>query len=115
LPDIIDTHTVDDALKDVGFHMIDSYDLIARGPKTDIPWYDPLNFKWYPPQNWQFSRLGNFLSHAMLRTFEIVRLAPPGTVRVSTMLETGAEGLAEGGKKKIFTPSYLVLVQKPLK
>jgi len=115
LPDIIDTKAVDAALKEVGFEIIDNYDLIAKCPETDYPWYDPLTFKWYPAQNWQFSRVGQFVSHAMLRTFEIVRLAPPGTVKVSSMLELGAEGLAEGGKRKIFTPSYLVLVQKPSK
>jgi sterol 24-C-methyltransferase len=58
--------------------------------------------------------MGVWLNHGMLRLFEIFRLAPPGTVKVSEMLVTGAEGLVDGGKLKIFTPSYLILAQKPL-
>jgi len=49
----------------------------------------------------------------MLKLLEIVRLAPAGTLKVSEMLETGAVGLVAGGKKKIFTPSYFILAQKP--
>jgi len=113
LPDLVNTRTVDEALRDVGFEITENFDLIAMCPKTDIPWYDPLNFKWFPPQNLQFCMVGQWLSHAMLRLFEILKLAPPGTVKVSTMLEIGAEGLVQGGKTNVFTPSYFVLAQKP--
>jgi len=114
LPDLVDTKAVDAALKEVGFEILETRDIVADTPPQDVPWYDPLNLSWWPPRNLQFTSGGIWLSHAMLRLFEIVRLAPEGTVKVSQMLETGAEGLVAGGKKKIFTPSYFILAQKPL-
>jgi len=114
LPDLIGTSLVDAALKEVGFTIIETHDIIVDTPPEDIPWYDPLNFSWWPPKNFQFTTIGTLLTHGMLKFFEIVRLAPPGTLKVSEMLETGAVGLVRGGKKGLFTPSYFILAQKPL-
>ncbi|RKO90511.1 sterol methyltransferase C-terminal-domain-containing protein [Blyttiomyces helicus] len=45
---------------------------------------------------------------------ETLRLAPPGTRKVSTLLNLAAENLVKGGEKHLFTPMYFFLARKPL-
>ncbi|KAF7144284.1 hypothetical protein RHSIM_Rhsim05G0184300 [Rhododendron simsii] len=48
-----------------------------------------------------------------LMVLECVGLAPKGSQRVQAFLEKSAEGLFDGGRKGIFTPTYFFLVRKP--
>jgi len=114
LPDIAHTSVIDAALKEVGFEILETRDVVTDTPKNDIPWFEPLQGTWFPPKKIQITPLGSRLSNKILKFLEIINIAPPGTEKVSIMLQTGAEGLVRGGEQKIFTPSYFFLVQKPL-
>jgi len=114
LPDLANTHVIDAALKEVGFEILETRDVIADTPVGDIEWYDPLIPGFFPPKALQLTQIGRALGNAALRFMEWVHIVPPGTYKVSQMLITGADGLVAGGKEKIFTPSYFFLVQKPL-
>jgi len=114
LPDIAHTSVIDSALKEVGFEILETRDVVADTPKDDIPWFEPIQGRWFPPKKIQLTSLGSSLCNGMLKLFEIIRIAPPGTEKVSVMLQVGADGLVRGGEQKVFTPSYFFLVQKPL-
>jgi sterol 24-C-methyltransferase len=46
---------------------------------------------------------------------ETLRIAPKGTMSVSSFLKKGADGLVAGGKKGIYTVMYFTVARKPLK
>jgi len=48
----------------------------------------------------------------MCTVLEAIRIAPKGTVRVSSLLNATALDLVEGGEKQLFTPSYYFLARK---
>jgi len=115
LPDIATTQEIDAALKEVGFQILETRDVIAEGASDDVAWYDLLEFSLFPPKNLQFSAPGKWISNTALSVLEFVGIVPKGTVGVSAMLQVGGQGLVLGGQKKIFTPAYFFLCQKPFK
>ena len=110
--EIIFTHEVDAAMRDVGFELLEARDL-AEEIGASIPWYEPLVGSGLSLTTFRSSRVGRWATHQSLNLLEILRIVPRGTTLVSSMLNRGASGCAEAGQLGIFTPMYLVLGRKP--
>ena len=113
LPDLRSTAECLQALKDVGFIVEQEYDLASS---SDVPWYDPIDAtKAFSLRNFRTSKVGRAMSHYAVWALEKLRIAPPGTVDVSSFLVKGADALVVGGKLNIFTPMFFTLARKPEK
>ncbi len=109
---IDDPQTVNDALRSVGFEVLETRDLsVQTGPS--IPWYQPLAGSGISFASFRSSRIGRFVTHNTLRALETLRLAPKGTVRVSETLNLCASAMVEAGRLGIFTPMYFIHSRKP--
>ena len=111
-PDIALTHEVDDALRQVGFELLEARDLAAEAP-PGIPWYQPLVGSGLSFANFRCSAVGHRLVHGILWLLERLRIVPRGTADVAAMLNVGAAAFAEAGRLGIFTPMYFILARKP--
>ena len=99
LLDIDDKQTVDDALRTVGFEVLETRDLaIQTGPS--IPWYEPLAGSGISVAAFRSSRVGRWATQNLLRTLEALRIAPKGSVRVSEMLNLCADAMVEAGQAR---------------
>ena len=109
---IDDRQTVDDAIRTVGFEVLEARDLAEQaGPS--IPWYQPLVGSGISFASFRSSSIGRWVTHHSLRALEALRIAPEGAVRVSGTLNMCASALAEAGRLGIFTPMYFVHARKP--
>ena len=91
-----DQQTVDNALRSVGFEVLEPRDLsIQTGPS--IPWYQPLIGSGVSFASFRSTRFGGWVTHNSLKALEALHIAPQGTVRVSETLNICAAGLAEAG------------------
>ena len=112
LQDIARPHQVDDALREVGFELLESEDLAERaGP--GIPWYQPLAGSRFSFAAFRSSKTGRAVTHGALLLLESLRIVPKGTVRVSGLLNMCAAAMVESGRLGIFTPMYWVYARKP--
>lgn len=112
LPTLTTAAKVVEALEQSGFEVIDHYDANAgQHSEHQIPWYDGLNGKW-SLTGFRMTRTGRALTHVMVWTLELLRIAPKGSVDVSGMLNATADDLVLSGKYQIFTPSYFFVAQK---
>jgi sterol 24-C-methyltransferase len=115
LPDLRSSDEAVAALKAAGFVVEEAYDLAE---KSDLPWYAPID----PDQKlslrnlsgFRTTRVGRTVTHVAVSLLEKVRLAPPGSTTVSSLLVKGADALVAGGKAKIFSPMFFTLARKPL-
>ena len=112
LLDIDDMPTIDAALEQVGFEILEARD-IALQPQTPIPWYQPLAGTRFSIAGVRSSPLGRLLTINTLRVLETLRIAPKGSVRIAETLETCVRGLVGTGRLGIFTPMYFVHARKP--
>ena len=104
--------TIDDALRTVGFEVLETRDLAVQdGPS--IPWYQPLAGSGLSFASFRSSRIGRMLTQGTLRAMETLRVAPRGTVRVSEMLNLCADGMVAAGRLGIFSPMYFIHARKP--
>ncbi len=111
LPDLVHTSEIDKSLKDVGFELLETKDLLTEGhPET--PWYEPLR-SGVSLQGFRNSRAGAFLTHQVVRVLETLKLSPKGTVDTHEMLRRAQKALVESGELGIFTPMYFFLARKP--
>ncbi len=109
---IDDYQTVDDALRTVGFEVLEARDLaVQTGPS--IPWYQPLVGSGLSIAAFRSSRVGRWLTENTLRALETLRLAPKGTARVAETLNLCAAAMVEAGRLGIFTPMYFIHARKP--
>ena len=112
LMDIDDCETVNDALKTVGFEVLETRDLaVQNGPS--IPWYQPLVGSGLSLAGFRSSRVGRWVTTNSLRVLETLRIVPGGSVRVSQTLNLCAAAMADAGRLGIFTPMYLIHARKP--
>ena len=110
---VIDPYrTVDDALRTVGFEVLETRDL-AEQPGPSIPWYQPLVGEGLSLDGFRSSSFGRFVTHNILRVLETLRIVPEGSVRVSDTLNLCAVAMAEAGRLGIFTPMYFIHARKP--
>ncbi len=109
---IDDYQTVDDALRAVGFEVLETRDLaVQAGPS--VPWYQPLVGSGLSLASFRSSNFGRWLTHKTLIGLEALRIAPKGTVQVADMLNLCAVAMAEAGRLGIFTPMYFIHARKP--
>lgn len=109
---IDDIPTVEGALAEVGFEVLETRDLALQdGPS--VPWFQPLAGSGISFASFRSTRVGRFTTHNVLRALETLRLAPKGTVRVSETLNLCAVAMVEAGRLGIFTPMYFVHARKP--
>lgn len=109
---IDDRETIDDALRSVGFEVLETRDLaVQTGPS--IPWYEPLVGSGLSVAAFRSSRVGRWATQNLLRTLEALRIAPKGSVRVSETLNLCADAMVEAGRLGIFTPMYFIHARKP--
>ena len=112
LPVIAFPHEVDDALRQVGFELLEARDLNAKaGP--GIPWYQPLAGARFSLAGFRSSKTGRMATHGALRLLEALGVVPRGAVRVSRLLDLCATALVAAGRLGIFTPMYFVCARKP--
>ena len=109
---IDDEQTVVNALRSVGFEVLETLDLaIQTGPS--IPWYQPLVGSGLSFASFRSSNVGRWVTHNTLRVLEALRIAPKGAVQVSETLNLCAAAMAEAGRLGIFTPMYFIHARKP--
>ena len=109
---IDDRQTVDDALRTVGFEVLETRDLsVQTGPS--VPWYQPLVGSGISLASFRSSRIGRSVTRNTLRLLETLRIAPKGSVRVADTLNLCAVAMAEAGRLGIFTPMYFIHARKP--
>ena len=112
LLNIDDQQTVDDALRSVGFEILETRDLAVQdGPS--IPWYQPLVGSGLSLAAFRSTRVGRWITSITLKVLEALHIAPQGTVRVAETLNLCAEAMAEAGRLGIFTPMYFIHARKP--
>ena len=108
-----DRATIDDALRSVGFEVLETRDLsLQTGPS--IPWYQPLVGSGFSIVGFRSTKFGREVTRRTVQVLEWLHIAPKGSVRVLETLELCAVALAEGGRLGIFTPMYLVHARKPV-
>ena len=112
LPGIPRPHEVDDALRQVGFELLEARDLVAEAP-PGIPWYQPLVGSGLTLASFRASAVGRRLTHGSLWLLERLKLVPRGSSRVAAMLNVAGGAFAEAGRLGIFTPMYFILARKP--
>jgi len=118
-----------DAIKGAGFELKYHEDLadvdIEGAQKKDggnvAPWYWPIGKDVrYAQTLWdlvtvlRMNRWTRVASHAMMGALESVRVLPYGTKATAESLGRAADALVEGGRRKLFTPMYLMVAVKPL-
>jgi len=112
LPAIPFASQIDDALRQVGFELLETRDL-AENPGPGIPWYHALAGSRFSFAGFRSSGVGRMVTRGMLRLLEALRVVPKGTVRVSEILNLCATGMVASGRLGIFTPMYFVYARKP--
>ncbi len=111
LPELVPFDTVLQALDASGFEILESRDLaLESDPET--PWYQPLGVR-FALRGFKHSRAGRSFTNGALRVLEAVRIAPRGSVQVSSFLNAAAEALVRGGQTGVFTPMFYFLARKP--
>ncbi len=112
LPDIPRPAEVTDALREAGFEVVDAHDR-ARESDPEAPWYRALQGRDLSLASIPRTPVGRAVTNLALRAGERLRLAPKGSRAVSTLLNTAADALVEGGKSGTFTPMFFFLARKP--
>jgi sterol 24-C-methyltransferase len=117
LPDIVHTSVCTQALKSVGFDVLEARDVaLDEGLHIEDgePWYMPLVPSWHPFKwpRFQFNPIMIRLMPIILGFFELIRLVPQGTRSTQVMLQAGGVGCARGGQTGCFTPMWLMVGQK---
>ncbi len=105
---------VDQALKNSGFEVLETEDLAASETHpNDVPWYATLQAGWSLKQIRHTAASRTAMSY-LLRTLERLSFVKKGVSETQRILLVAADGLVAGGKEDIFTPMYMVTVQKPV-
>lgn len=84
------------------------------------PWYWPLGTDLRHAQTLgdfltvlRMNKWGRIVSHSFLSLLEAAWVVPAGTRRTAESLGRAADALVEGGRRKLFTPMYLMVAKKP--
>ena len=112
LPEIATTTEVCEALSAAGFEVIESRD-VALDSDPETPWYRALQGRDFTLSSIPRTPLGRAMTNLTLRVGEKLRVFPKGSRQVSTILNTAADALVEGGETGIFTPMFYFLARKP--
>lgn len=106
------------SFKAAGFEMLHNEDLADRPDAT--PWYYPLDGNFSHAKSIgdvitiaRMTKVGRGLIHKFLGAGEMISVIPQGTQKMADSLAIAADNLVAGGKKKLFTPMYLMVGRKP--
>lgn len=112
LPTLATTQDIVSALEDSGFDVVDVLDCHKNAHSgREVPWYYTLHGS-FTLKGFRMTHLGRICTHALICTLEFLRIAPQGSVRVSSLLNATALDLVEGGREEIFTPSLCFVARK---
>lgn len=112
LPTLVTPAEVIKSFEDAGFEVLDHFDLNRnQHAANEIPWYETLNGS-LSLSGFRMTLFGRLVTHSMVWTLELLRIAPTGSTKVSSLLNATALDLVAGGKDSIFTPSYFVIGRK---
>jgi sterol 24-C-methyltransferase len=107
------------AFKGAGFELLHNEDLADRPDAT--PWYYPLDGDFRHAKSIgdvitiaRMTRWGRGLIHKFVGLGEMIGVIPHGTQKTADSLAVAADCLVAGGKKKLFTPMYLMVGRKPV-
>lgn len=107
------------AIKAAGFKLELETDLAADDNDSQAPWYWPLdsdlryaNTLWDALTILRMNKWGRVVAHNCFSVLERIRILPAGTRKTAESLGKAADALVEGGKKKLFTPMYLMVAKK---
>jgi len=109
LPSSVHHNVCLQALKNVGFEVVEHRDVFAG----DKSWWKYFDASFNYPSTFQFSDIGRWIYLKILLLLEIIGLAPRGIVKVADVLMKAASGLKAGGQEGIFTVGYYILARKP--
>ena len=112
LPEIASTSEICDALRRAGFELLDAHDRASESD-SQTPWYRALQGRDLTLSSIPRTPFGRALTNLTLRVGERLRLFPEGSRAVSTLLNSAADALVEGGRSGIFTPMFFFLARKP--
>ncbi len=117
LPDMASQEECVNALKSVGFEIVEYRDMALDSIWESLggqPWWLPLTPSYNPLSfRFQFTTFGKFVTRNLLWIFELLHLIPSGSYKVQQMLQQGGWGCAEGGRTGTFTPMFLMVARKP--
>lgn len=65
-------------------------------------------------RDFRFTKTGRHAAGVAVWLLEKLRIAPQGTKRLHSLLNSAAKCLVEGGEMGLFTATYFVLARKPL-
>ena len=112
LPELATCPEVVDALKAVGFEVIDTHDAAKEGDR-ETPWYRALQGRDFTLGSLPRSPFGRALTKVAVTGMEALRIAPSGTSEVSHLLNVVADQLVEAGIKGVFTPIFFYQARRP--
>lgn len=110
IPSLVGTDEALAAARRAGFAVIEADDLALTG---DVTWYEPLAARGFTLASLPASKLGRWCINQALGALELLRVAPRGSRAVHTFLVEAADALVEAGEAGIFTPLFLMVMQKP--
>lgn len=116
LPDMETTAQAAKALKDAGFEVEETFDVIEKfreAPFVQVPWYEPLRGNYTSLQGLRATPAGRMFTHFMCRGLELLHIAPRGTYKATQILEAAAQNLVLGGETGTFTPAFYMRGRKP--
>jgi sterol 24-C-methyltransferase len=98
------------AARQAGLIVTEASDLALTG---DVPWYEPLAVRGFSLASFPSSKPGRWCINQALGAFERLRIAPRGSRAVHSFLCQAADDLIAVGEVRIFTPLFLMILQKP--
>ena len=101
------------AMKSAGFEVIDALDQQEELGNPETPWYMALEGRDLSLSSLARIPAGRALTAFVTRMLESVRVLPRGTSETARFLNVAADALVEAGKRRIFTPSFLVHAKRP--
>jgi len=105
------TQEINEKLANSPFKVVETSDLAIADLGNDNPWYSTLQSGWSLSQI-RHTKVSRTMVGMMLRTFEKLRVFPKGISATQKLLLVAADGLVKGGELGIFTPMYLIVVEK---
>jgi sterol 24-C-methyltransferase len=112
LPTLATTQEVLSSLEDAGFEVLEAFDANKDVHSAhQVPWYQTL-YGEFTLKGFRMTHVGRLVTHTLVSTLELLRIAPQGSVRVSSLLNATALDLVEGGTKEMFTPSLFFVARK---
>lgn len=97
------------AFQDAGFKIIRAFDAFEE--MGDVPFHEVFVSK--TGGRFFGTRAGRLFTKVALQVGEFLRILPAGTVKVQEMLIGAAESFTEAGKRKLITPGYVFICEKP--